>query len=526
MTVQAKDSDGEAPRKSGVDSVRSSATRRSNPEVALADTVDSGGELGWLRRSIAPGTLLEGAYRIEEEIGRGGMGAVYRAEHVTLGRSFAIKVVGAEDQMNQELVSRLIKEAQTASSIEHENIVDVTHLGTDPDTGLVFVVMELLRGEDLRKRLERQLADGDDPWLPDAEVRRLAGQFLSALAAAHGAGVVHRDLKPENVFIAKKAGGQRVKVVDFGMSKLSINDSSVRLTKTGQLIGTPLYMAPEQSADGAEADERADVYSLGVMLYEMLCGEVPFPVDTVYACILSHATKPPPPLGPRRPDLPAPVVEVIHRCLEKDPDDRFEDVGALREAWDAAWEGRSAAPEAGVESDADDAPEAGAPGPSQETRRVAPVLATPDRRPWIVAALVGLAALGLAGWATLGGDEPEPRVAAPPPPAAPVVEAEPEPEPEPVPEPAPEAPPEPAPVLRSVTITSTPSGAEIFDGDESIGTTPHTLEVSEDAAPRALELRMRGRRSATVEVTADGPDELSATLRRASRGSADDLAGW
>ncbi|MCB9593587.1 MAG: serine/threonine protein kinase [Sandaracinaceae bacterium] len=497
--------------------MRTSATRRSQDHLGTADTVDSTPRSGG--RSLPTGTLLEGAYRIEELIGRGGMGAVYRAEHITLGRQFAVKVVGAEALINKESVTRLVQEARTASSIEHENIIDVTHLGTDPDTGLVFVVMELLRGEDLRARLVRHGERGGHAWLDDDDVRRLAPQFLSALAAAHSAGIIHRDLKPENVFLAKKRHRELVKVLDFGMSKIAVEDESMRLTKTGQIIGTPLYMAPEQSRDGALVDARADVYSLGVMLYELLSGEVPFPAETVYSCIMAHATVPPPPLGERRPDLPEPVVDLVHRCLEKDPARRYEDGAELLAAWEAAW--------------SDAAPLASSHETDQFaaiTDRTSTPAAEPARpsRPWWAIALVAVALLAVGGW--LYASTREPAVVTPPPVAAPeaptpepVVVAEP-----PAPEPPPEPEPPPAPTVRTVTITSTPSGATVREGDQVLGTTPRPIEVTEGAPPRALVVQLRGRRDAPVELDDDSPDTVEVTLRPvATRGaSADDLAGW
>ncbi len=516
MGTGARDSQGRAD-----EGVRDSATRRATGDPGVADTVDASDPGEWVGRPLPEGTLLEGAYRVGERIGRGGMGAVYRAEHVTLGRQFAVKVVGAEARIQPAYVKRLVQEARTASSIEHENIIDVTHLGTDPETGLVFVVMELLRGEDLRGRMLRRREEGSDPWLPDDEVRRIAPQILGALAAAHAAGIVHRDLKPENVFLATRTDRQVVKVLDFGMSKVAVDDEGVRLTKTGQIIGTPLYMAPEQSRDGALVDARADVYSLGVMLYELLAGDVPFPSETVYHCILAHATMEPPPLEERRPDLPAAVVALIHRCLEKDPERRPADGAELLSAWKAAWTA--------------DAPLAIEPVAPSATETVPTEVVAPAKAPawgWIVAAAALV--VGLGGWAWSASRTPEAAPVADPPTAAVEAPAAPAVEPEARTEaPAAEAPTEPPaeptpPATRRVTVSSSPPGAAVREGDQPLGTTPLEVEITEGAPARRLTLALRGRRDATVDLDEESPDRVEVTLRPSAprENRADDLAGW
>jgi serine/threonine protein kinase len=287
--------------------------------------------------TISPGTVLGGAYHIDEEIGRGAVGIVYRATHATLGRAFAVKVLADDASQPSDSIERFVQEARTASSIAHEHIVDVTHLGRDDASGVVFVVMELLEGEDLEARIAAHAQGGRRSWMPDAEVQSIAGQLFDAVATAHEKGVVHRDLKPSNIFLARRGEREIVKVVDFGLSKLASVERSVRLTKSGQPLGTPLYMSPEQSKDSAAADHRADIYALGVILYEMLAGVVPFPASTIYECVLAHATERVPPLGAVRRDLPLGVVRLVHRCLEKQPGDRFQSVRELAREWESAW---------------------------------------------------------------------------------------------------------------------------------------------------------------------------------------------
>ena len=230
---------------------------------------------------------------------------------------------------------RLRQEARTASAIEHENIVDVTDLGRMAD-GSVYVIMELLRGQNLASRLAE--ADLEDGRLPDEETRSYTGQILAALGAAHSAGVIHRDLKPQNVFLAENPGGPAVvKLVDFGISKVQDPPTETRLTETGQVLGTPLYMAPEQGRSSKGAGPRADLYSAACVAFEMLLGRVPFEGETAYDCVILHATEPPPDPAALRPDLPEPVVRWLLRGMEKRPADRFADADEMRAAWEQAW---------------------------------------------------------------------------------------------------------------------------------------------------------------------------------------------
>ena len=301
---------------------------------ALQDTLQSNREAAPLP-PLAPGTLLEGVYRVERCIGHGAYGAVYVVEHTQLGRRFAAKVLRPIAAQDPDAAARLRAEARAASAIDHENIVDVVHLGTTPDQS-VFEVMELLQGEDLRARLERQRGAPAGPHLPDDESRALAAQILRGLAAAHRAGVVHRDLKPENVFLAQKDGRVVAKLVDFGLSRLVQAGGDPRLTREGAVFGTPLYMPPEQARDASAADARSDLYAFGVLLFELVTGRVPFEAATVTECLVKHATEAPPRPTTLRPDLSPALEAVILRCLEKDPARRFGSADEAREALEAA----------------------------------------------------------------------------------------------------------------------------------------------------------------------------------------------
>jgi eukaryotic-like serine/threonine-protein kinase len=289
-----------------------------------------------LERSPEPdpwvGRLLANVYRVDAKIGEGGMGAVYRATHVHLGKQVAVKVLTDSIAQKRDAVERLRQEAIAASSIDHDNIVDVVSFDRYDD-GSVFIVMELLRGESLAERIEKLRAGGHA--LPLVDTLQIALQICDALGAAHERGIVHRDLKPENVFLAKKGERERVKVLDFGISKIkSAEAEQVRMTRTGQLVGTPLYMSPEQARGETDIDRRVDVYSLGVMLYEMLTGSPPFDGRNYFELLWKHGNEAPPSIRDKSPTLVCPpeLDLAIQRALAKDRGVRFQTMGELAEA--------------------------------------------------------------------------------------------------------------------------------------------------------------------------------------------------
>ena len=215
------------------------------------------------------GRILAGRYAIERVIGRGGMGIVYEARHVTVGRRVAVKVLRPDLARNAEATMRFQREAQVAGSIGHEHIVEVFDFGYS-DEGDAYIAMELLEGTDLGALVR------ESGPLPVGRALEVARQVASALGAAHEKGIVHRDLKSENVFVVAREGRDFVKVVDFGISKVLEADENQPITHEGTLLGTPHYMAPEQSTSGADTDARADLYALGCILFEMLTGKLPF----------------------------------------------------------------------------------------------------------------------------------------------------------------------------------------------------------------------------------------------------------
>lgn len=279
------------------------------------------------------GTTLAGRYRIDEEIGSGGMGTVYRAEHVHMKKALAIKVLHREMAAVEEVVARFEREAIAAARIEHPNVAKATDFGRLED-GSLYLVMEFVAGRDL----STLLAEGP---LPVQRALYIAEQIASAMEAAHAAGVVHRDLKPENVLLVERDGDPDcVKVLDFGIAKVQLGESGPpsQLTRIGSVFGTPEYMSPEQAA-GAGVDHRTDLYSLGIILYQMLAGRPPFESGDIVSLITAQMTAPPPPL----PDsVPERVRALLGRLLEKEPDARPQSATELLGELDAIHAQRTA----------------------------------------------------------------------------------------------------------------------------------------------------------------------------------------
>ena len=284
------------------------------------------------RPALAAGELLEGKYQITREIGRGAMGVVYEAMHMTLGRRVAVKTLIEGTGADVELGARFEREARAASAIGHPHIIDVFDLGRTKD-GLLFMVMELLDGSPLEAILRKV------PKLPVALAINLMGQVLSGLGAAHKHGIVHRDLKPDNIFVLNSEERPNfVKIVDFGISKVlgpkaaaPAGTGNFAGTMVGAILGTPLYMSPEQAiGQVASIDHRTDIYSAGVVLYEMLCGRTPFQGKN-YSMVLGQILegKYPKP-SQLRPDIPPEVEAAIARAMSRDIDARFPSAAAMR----------------------------------------------------------------------------------------------------------------------------------------------------------------------------------------------------
>jgi len=269
------------------------------------------------------GRVLGDRYRVLGLIAEGGMGTVYRAEHVVLGRRLAVKVLRPEFSTDEDLVRRFQREAVAASKLGQENIVDVTDFGRTREGNLYFV-MEQLEGRSLAAVLH---AEGP---LPFDRTALILAQLCRALAAAHGHGIVHRDLKPDNVVVLRRADGSDfVKVVDFGISK-SPGEGEDRITRAGTIIGTPEYMAPEQGSASA-VDHRADVYAFGILAFEMVTGTIPFQGATAVATLVEHQTRVPDAPSKRRMGVPPELDWLILKAIEKKPQNRQQSMAEMGE---------------------------------------------------------------------------------------------------------------------------------------------------------------------------------------------------
>ena len=266
------------------------------------------------------GDALGHAYTLEGEIGRGGMGVVYRALDERLQRRVAIKVLPPELAFQKDIRERFTREAQTAARLSHPHIVPIHTVGDG--AGLVYFVMGYVDGESVGGRLKRR------GRLPPDEVRRIMVETADALSAAHGVGVIHRDIKPDNILLEGSRG--RVMVTDFGIAKALSSSSGATLTGAGVAIGTPSFMSPEQAAGEREIDGRSDLYSLGIVGYQMLTGELPFHAPTVAGILMKQITEVAPDVRSLRTDIPEDLALAVSRCLEKDPQNRWPTADALR----------------------------------------------------------------------------------------------------------------------------------------------------------------------------------------------------
>ncbi|MGH9551024.1 MAG: serine/threonine protein kinase, partial [Terriglobales bacterium] len=269
------------------------------------------------------GRTIGGKYQVENMLGEGGMAVVYRATHLQMERTVVIKVMQGWLLSNKNSGERFERECKITAKLNHPNIVNVYDVGMINDVQ-PYLVMEYIKGEALADRIGRQGAQ------PVTTTGNIIAQICRGLQEAHNQGIIHRDLKPENVLLQDKSDRPDwVKIVDFGISHAV--EGSKRLTKTGKMIGTPEYIAPEQLRDRA-IDVRTDIYSLGVMIFEILTGKVPFSGESAEAILMKHLLEQPPPLSMYRDDLEddSPWQTIVTKALEKNPDDRYQTVTELR----------------------------------------------------------------------------------------------------------------------------------------------------------------------------------------------------
>jgi serine/threonine-protein kinase len=481
--------------------------------------------------AVEPGAVI-GSYRVISELGRGGMGVVYLAEHTIMGKQAAVKVLLPEYSGREDLVARFFNEARAAARLHHPAFVEVYDCGFAQECA--YIVMEYVVGENLTSCLKRELR------LPVARAIGLCRVIAEAMAVAHENGIVHRDLKPDNVLLpsdtrASRVGPHPVKILDFGIAKHRTN---LRMTKTGTLMGTPLYMSPEQCRGSVHVDGRSDVYSLGCILYAMLTGTPPFVREGDGIVLIAHLNDPVPPLESHGVSVTPELEKTLMKALAKDPMDRQQSMTELVAELDAADDtpGRGTMP--GREKAAKtDAGATVAPAPAPRPRVPTPVVApldaanttlnrasgqvaaapAPRRAPRSRWAVMGAVAFGVATAILVVGRPHrkvvQPAAPAPPPVVAPAVAPA-----QPVP---PQPPPPPARTV--VDLDTDPPGATVRDPSqpEPLGTTP--LRLTFDRAARLLELRLdkRGYRSETVQIDLAEDSARKVSLRPRPRPAAD-----
>jgi serine/threonine-protein kinase len=271
------------------------------------------------------GDVIAGRYRIDRVLGAGGMGVVFSGLHLDLAQPVAVKLILPSAMNNKELRERFLREARAAARLKSEHVTKVLDVG-QLESGAPYMVMELLEGCDLAAFLAQ------NGRVSPRTAADFIAQACEAVAEAHALGIVHRDLKPQNLFLTTCVGGDAlIKVLDFGVSKVSIADVE-SLTKSMVVMGSPLYISPEQMRSSRSVDRRTDIWALGVVLFELLAGHAPFDGESIPALCLKVATDAPPSLALERPDLRPGLAAVVMRCLEKQPEKRYDDVGELAAA--------------------------------------------------------------------------------------------------------------------------------------------------------------------------------------------------
>jgi serine/threonine protein kinase len=467
---------------------------------------------------LVPGDEL-GPYTVDSKLGSGGMGAVYLARHRHLQRPAAIKILLPELSTNPEVVARFFTEARATARIRHPGIVEVFDCDVLP-SGRAYIVMEYLQGESLAAHLRRARL------FPDLRtIAAITGMIAEALEAAHGQGIAHRDLKPDNVFLAHDPAGTApfvVKILDFGIAKLLAGrDTEVSRTRTGSLMGTPVYMSPEQCRGLPDIDHRSDLYSLGCILFEMIAGRPPFEHQFSGDLLLAHVSQPPPSLGELAPGLPPELEALVARLLAKDPAARprsaAEVVSALAELLGVRRSQLSSGasfPQGGSSLGATiTLPTPGylagqtltPGGPSRTPLRATPQRPRDDgtfssgtrtqpvavtRRRWLLAVPLLLVGAGAVAYQLLQPETPHARLA---PPLTAVA-----------------TPAAPTPVI--FTVQSEPADAEVTVEGAPVGRTPLSFKVPRGARELELAVRASGHKEARRTLVPDRDRDLDLTL--------------
>ncbi|HVR02323.1 MAG TPA: serine/threonine-protein kinase, partial [Polyangia bacterium] len=457
-----------------------------------------------------------GNYRLTARLGEGGMGVVYLAEHPVIGKKIALKAIHPELSRNAEVVSRFVTEAKSVNQIGHEHIVDIADFGTTPG-GEFYFIMEYLQGEALSDRLKRE------GHLDARRAMVIGAQIADALDASHEHGIIHRDLKPENIFLVSRGGTKDfVKVLDFGLAKLTQTEEKVsHKTRAGSVMGTPYYMAPEQCEGKTEIDHRADIYSLGVLLFEMLTGKVPFGGDGYGEIIVKHITMPPPSVRSLVPELTPELDLILFRALAKDRTQRFQTMAELRDALLDPNRYASAAPIVAVPDDLSGVARAATPmarsemdiqnklgpgygpggdgvvrqsgtGPSTFRQGMGEMIddLTPQKKTSRALLFFSIAAMTGAAVAVITGSR---REALPPVPIAALPSR---------------------PTTVRVNFNSDPDGAMISTGDgKSLGLTPLSIEVPYSDSAVEYVFKKQGYETKTMYIVPNLPSPLFATMQ-------------
>jgi serine/threonine-protein kinase len=477
-----------------------------------------------------------GNYQIKAKLGEGGMGAVYLGEHPLIGKRVAVKVLLEELSSKEDIVQRFFNEAKAVNDIGHQNIVDIVDFGKmkgDAGQGdIVYFIMEFLDGESLAARLRRT-------GLSFKETLHVIQQATSALAASHAKGIVHRDLKPENIYLCPRGNDKNfVKILDFGIAKLTGDTGQSHKTRTGLVIGTPTYMSPEQCEGKGMIDHRSDVYSLGVVMYELLTGRVPFPGDGFGEILVAHLTRTPDSPRSLNPDISPELEAIVLHAIEKDRNRRFQSMAEFEAAVTdppghlaqfSQLPGYTGAVSASTSNHGTmvlggDQPTMRGPSQAMPTvRGPSQVMATVGSgpRPTTLSGaasevgpapprskapmvIVAVAALGIVGGGAFVLFKPKaPEV----PPTAAVQNPTPD---------TPKPPPPPKEEFVKVTITSEPEGAKVFRAgkDEPEGVTPHEMKLKKGDASFDIQVKMDGYKTEVKTITSEVNRDVSVTLAK------------
>jgi serine/threonine-protein kinase len=455
------------------------------------------------RAVVRPGTIVNDAYRIVRQIGEGAMGGIYEARQLRLDKRVAIKVLARELAVNGEALLRFHREAEITSQLGHPNIITVFDFGTT-DQGQPYLVMEFLEGEDLADRLHRVKTLA----LPAAV--RVSKQVASALAETHAKGIVHRDLKPANIFLSRIQGEDFAKVLDFGISK--VRAASTALTNASTLMGTPMYMAPEQAKGESELDHWTDQWALACITFEMLAGRPPFVGDDTAALLYQVVHENPPPVSQFNTTLPPAVDGVIRRALTKDQNERFPHVTAFARAFEAAATGKPIPADSAIRSADLPPPQLGQPLTPVEAaatlQRSADEL-TPrpaKRRSPTLTLLVGIGMTIAAGvWLVRGPmRRPPPGPTAIGPPAAPAG---------PVVDPLPSTPPA-ATAPNEAEKPSAEADEPAAVDDDTVSPPPKVTMTKKDGARRRPIRRATNMKHATRSSTGETPAQAAPVKRK------------